>query len=158
MKIVITTFTFTILLGIFSCKKSPNFTSSMPLGISAKINNVPWLATGYSVQKSVATVGGSQILLRIKGYDSLYINSVNVERGIILSIDDLTNKTGTYSVTNTSNTSYYYAYPVWADASIGVITLTKISSNNIQGTFSFTGSYGTTVYSITDGQFNLNLQ
>ena len=87
---------------------------------------------------------------------------------LLLLLLDTTNTTGTFNVYPNAHhydsISYgwygFYQTSVSADANSGLINITKISSNNIQGIFNLNciDIYTHAIYSITDGQFNLPLQ
>ena len=151
---------------ILGCKKSKKF--SIPLGMSAKINNLPWSSGKYTAEKYFvkSALGDSLEELSILCEDSTCGSSSLICKDISFVIHNHSSNNitvGSYSIVPNTVSAGYDNYPISAEAISGEIILTKISSNNVQGTFNFTAvdNYNPAAvktYSITEGQFNVNLQ
>ena len=151
---------FFIVAGIimFGCKKNttnpiPTPPPIIPPGMSAKINNVLWTATIYGAWDT--TVG-----FNIRGIDSM---GTSFE----IYIDDsvYAHKPGSFKFGGlpAMNTLDYYGINIFARSDSGTLTITQISTHNVQGTFNiatYDGGGRTRMsgnYFITDGQFNIKL-
>jgi len=122
----------------------------MPYGMTATINDTPFLATTFYAHKYINYSHGAII-------DSSIIIHGSLDTGIGLGIST-TAKLSTgmlYSIGGgasgyyITNSQYYY----YGD---GTFRITKISNTNIQGTFSFkVNSLG---INVTDGAFNIDIR
>ena len=140
-----------ILIAITSCKKSKN----IPLGMTAIVNNTQWTATSYYA--TIDTANDTVI--------NLYINGTNANSAypssdyFILLIHDYNYKAGVYNINLAigPNCAYYTYGNVLYQSVSGVISLTQVSSSNVQGTFNCTFSSGSNL-TVTNGQFNVPIQ
>lgn len=154
MKVTSTLYLLLILTGIAisSCKKHA---TNIPIGMTCKINNDAWVATTYSARIIPYAPGPmiSQPMLGIIGYTGSW-DTADV---IGLTIDNYTSTPATYTVSDTGRLVINYIHKATGEnhiAKSGTVTLMKVSSNNIQGTFSFVADN----FSVTNGQFNINIQ
>lgn len=143
-------FLATSLFAITACNKA-KVTQGQPQGMTATVNNASWSAANYSAQLDSATA--NSVLLAITG------NQGNDTTGTIISlhVNNFQNKTGEYTISATNNVAEYvqianFNYHI---ANAGTISINKITSTTVVGTFSFSSSDGTTV---TNGQFNAPIQ
>jgi len=146
------------------CKKHA---SDLP-GMSASINNVPWSATSnYAAVKPNTATGQSVLVISCFDHDALFNTVFSNNRGINFYIINYTYKPGTFNISfDSSSTSYcqaiYYDGPHEGRVISGTITLTKVYSNNVQGTYAGyaidSNSIPNATYSIKNGSFDINLQ
>jgi hypothetical protein len=132
---------------IYGCKKK---TSAIPLGMSCKIDNVTW-----SNQNCRASIIGQPYYytstLRIIGSVGAWNNATVVT----ILLFNYPNTIGTYKIAggaavaaaeyadNAAGTTVY--------ATSGILTINKVSSLSVEGTFNFIADS----ISVTDGQFNI---
>ena len=143
-------------VSLFSCKKNKNTpipikSTPIPIGMTAVVNSANWVATNYGAY--IDTVNDT-MSLHISGsitYPALdYFDLI------------VSNYKGTVGAFNVSFTitgafiAYSYNYGHY-DASSGSITLTQVSSSNVEGTFICTFP-SSTYLTITNGQFNVPMQ
>lgn len=133
-----------ILTGILmlGCKKHTN---AIPAGMTSTINSTPstlFVATYYSADTAGTTVS-------IGAVGGIYNMSIYIPG----------NKIGTYAVNyggsgTVAQIIYTYSYNDF-EAVSGNVTITRVTTNNIQGTFNCIFSNG---WSVTNGQFNVPIQ
>jgi len=163
---------------MFDCKKQTTTpavptvppVAIIPAGISGVIDSDKWVATnctagldteiydtivfldinGYDI--SIPSANGGTLLITIAYYKNI-TGSYNIHTG------SYNIGTGSYNLGYTSSVLYNY-YWGSEDATSGTITLTKISTDSIQGTFNcWLAVNGVGNSNITSsGQFNVHLQ
>ena len=147
-------------VSVFSCKKNkttptPIKNTPIPIGMTAVVNNADWAATYYYA--TIDTVNDTIIYLDINGANA---NSLYPTQDFFtLVIKGYNYKTGVFNITFTSGgnaVDYTYNYMSYQSVS-GTITLTQVSTTNVQGTFNATFSSGSNL-TVTNGQFNVPIQ
>jgi len=142
----------TLLIGVLmlDCKKhttavpTPPIVSIIPPGISALIDTNKWVATYYNAGFDT-TITDTVVFLDIDGYDTI-ASSIGgtlllqiayykkMAGGYNIDTGTYNIGTGSYSLGYTSSLLYDYYWGT-LNATSGIITLTKISADSIQGTF-----------------------
>ena len=151
-----------LLLGAFiACKKSNSTTAPQPNGISADVNGK---SVTFNFNITADTTGGS---ISIEGYkdttsspDGLWIliNGGPVKAGVTYTNYTTINASATYWMNHLGTPSPFVSYN-------STVTVTAISSTNIEGTFQGTGTHfsqnslGNTIVDstiqVTNGKFNI---
>jgi hypothetical protein len=134
---------FTAWAVISACKKT---SQPPPVGIFARINNVPWTATQYRGEINTGITGSHTVeWTEVFGSDST--SNTNFQK-LAMSVSDA--KTGIsalgFSIYSDNNRGVFFGD--------GAIIFTLISTTNIQGTFRFNSDSVV----ITDGTFNVPVQ
>jgi len=141
-----------LLVSISACKKSEDSTPAADIaaGMRATVGGTAWTAstTLFSDTGSYLTISG------ITGLTTSL-------KGVTLVCPK---QTGTYSLTDDTTASvpkggaYFEGDKYWV-SNTGTLTISSLSSTNVKGTFSFTGSGflggATGTKAITNGSFNI---
>ena len=157
-----------ILLFVYSCKKKSSSPSGTSGTITATVNGSPQTFNNILIAKDTTATG--IYIITISGATSLTSNTT--ELGITIDGDSAIIKE-TYFLNSGGNSNDLpgLAYTVGSTtvyetdvsgADQTTITITSISANNVQGTFSgvlplITGS-GSSTATITNGVFNVNFK
>jgi len=136
--------------------------------MSANIAGTHWAATvidsAYTAYLPSYVSSDSILALYIAGNDYDPLFNVHSQRGINLVIVNYNNKPGVFKIAyanvDTVNSLLFFDGPNIVDFyDSGVIIITKVSANNIQGNFSGSLNAGLgQITTITNGQFNVYLK
>jgi len=137
---------FAILSIMLGCKKKQE---PIPIGMSFKYANTPWIATNYHAKIDSGATGLS---LFIFSSDTTYSRSFDEFNISIYHY----NKASVYYLTMPDTVSAFFLdYNIEYQAYRGAIIITQISATNVQGTFNCIMTGGLT---ISNGQFNIPIQ
>lgn len=118
----------------------------LPMGMT-------WSVDGSSQSADLANARSSGGVVSIGGFPN---RNSSYERSVLLQVPQ---KTGTFDLTGTEVDAAYFSNSsnnIYSAVS-GTIKVTKYSSSNIAGTFSFRGeNAGGSSRNVTDGKFNIN--
>ena len=139
-----------------SCKKA---NTTIPAGMSCNAGNAVWTAASsyaFVTTYSLGPLAPVQIL-QTGGYKG----DPNTSPAITLTVYNYSGQTGAYTISASSNNAATYVDPSTGasyNAASGTITLSKITPTNVQGTFNFKTDSFSGNFTVTGGEFNINLQ
>jgi hypothetical protein len=145
-------------IALIGCTKKPP--TSIPIGMSAKINNVQWIAATCSASKQLYYQSGMVVdsELDVEGFLASSTIAFHIRYPTLIGVEPLGRSFNNYNVISCyAPDSAVSNYVYWA--SQGSINFTTVSPSNIQGVFSFvTETYSGITYSISYGQFNIDIK
>ena len=153
-----------------SCKKNSENSPTPTNSISATVNGVNE-AFNAKIKASETNIGGINVLL-ITGSETFDTNSaainIEIDTSAAITTGTYSAKTGTPQGFNSGATisyvrGYMALYPSLNSGLLNSITISRISSTNVQGTFSATLSgsalgLSPTTKTITNGKFNVTIK
>jgi uncharacterized protein DUF6252 len=143
-------------LIVVGCKKPA---TTIPVGMSCNEGNTAWtatLSTAFVMMYGPGALAPVPVL-QLTGSDG----DPKTGSTITIMIFNYAGQTGAYTLSDTSRNTATYVDPSTGasyNAASGTVTLTRITSANVQGTFNFKTDSFSGNFTVNNGQFNINLQ